>query len=514
MTYELKNSEQNLGAFTLMSERYMQNVALRDWHYREEGRETAYRSYKEIAELQSYKASRVYRLISLKGERASQDSALSIGVTMIAFTILLAASYGADQVVYMREALGQRLLTTPLSKESLYLGEYLGGTIMAFFQGSCLVLALEACFHLGLGRNMGEVLLLLLSTSLMSIALGILIGIVVPHQGLSNALVSLLVLVFCFTSGGMVPTTEVGALANFSPVTLMNEGFMSICQKGSYPHLIPFLLQIGILTGGLLFMSYLVLVLKKGKRLKLFKLTGVAGALLVCLVGCGKGEDTSYTKDLTSPQASSQKLFIFHNKGQEVGEEEQLLAELKGLPVVNAIEEWRNTCEITVKTWEDKEEVIELTGLSTRGEDTLPLEAGRLFTEAEGGAPLLVVLDTYAKIMWGEERPEKLLKKRVFLEVGGEKRPFQIIGVFDTGVDLKEDLGAGTKTGVYMSLKTYERFLGASTEKGCYVLSFQEAVSGEEGYAAINEVLKHYGEKGDYTILPYLGQVTRLKLNP
>ena len=162
--------------------------------------------------------------------------------------------------------------------------------------------------------------------------------------------------------------------------------------------------------------------------------------------------------------------------------------------------------------------MVELTGLSGEGdlENKLPLEAGRFFTkeEAETGVPVLVVLDTYAKIMWGEEKPEKLLRKQVLLEIGGEKKPFQIIGIFDTGVDLRKDLGAGTKPGIYMSLKTYDKLLGMSPEKSCYALNLKEEVETAEGYKAIEEVLCRYGEKNDYTLLPYCGKVVSLKLNP
>ncbi|PHV70329.1 hypothetical protein CS063_10580 [Sporanaerobium hydrogeniformans] len=522
MTYELRDSEQNLGAFVLLSERYMQQKALISWHYKREGQKSASITPIDFMQLQSYKATKFYRLLTLKGEGGKENFALSIGVTMIAFTILLAASYGAEQVAYMREALGQRLLTTPLSKKNLYLGEYLGGAIMAFWQGCCIVLAIEICFGLGLTKNIGQLLGILLSTSFMSIAMGIAIGMLIPNKGLSNGVVSMLVLIFCFTSGGMVPTSEVSQLASLSPVTLMNEAFIAICQKGVVAHFNRFLLKIGGITVGVFFVAWSILGLQTLKR----RYRGVSkkqvilgGAFLVGITVIGGGllvkQPITLARTLIKAnQETSQHLLIFENQlAPTTLYKEQILKELSTLSEVSSVGELLNTHEITVKTWKDKETTLFLTGMQypLEAESYLPLEAGRFFSKEEErqGASVLVVLDTYAKIMWGEEEPLSVLNKQVVLEIGGEKRPFHIIGILDTGTDMEKELGPDVKLGAYMSLKTYRAVFGEVRGGNGYTVHLKEGVSIEEGYRVINACLRHYGKKEDYTIMPYLGKLVR-----
>ena len=158
---------------------------------------------------------------------------LSIAATMISFAILMAGSYGTTEMHDIRKAVGKRIQCTPISINTIYFGEYISGVIMAFLQGCMIVLISDAVFNIGFRNNPVQMGILVLFLSLMSVAIGICIGVIVSDEKASNGAVSIVLMILCFTSGGLNPNMELGSIVRFSPITVVNKAILALCTSSN-----------------------------------------------------------------------------------------------------------------------------------------------------------------------------------------------------------------------------------------------------------------------------------------
>ncbi|MDF2612253.1 MAG: transporter permease [Clostridia bacterium] len=171
---------------------------------------------------------------------------ISIAVTMISFAVLMAGSYGTSQVYYIRRAVGKRVQSAPISQNTIYFGEYISGVIMAFMQGSILVLICDMFFDIGFKNNVLQMIGILTLLSMMSVAIGICIGALIKNEKVSGGMVSIVIMILCFTSGGFNPNMDLGKIVTFSPITAVNNAMIDICMKHGAQNLIQ---ALGILLG-------------------------------------------------------------------------------------------------------------------------------------------------------------------------------------------------------------------------------------------------------------------------
>ncbi len=167
---------------------------------------------------------------------------LSIAATMIAFTILMAGSYGSTAMHYIHKAIGKRVQSAPLSKNILYLGEYLSGVILAFIQGCMMVIVSELFFDIGFRNNPMQMIVIIVLLSMMSVAIGVCIGTLTHDEKVSDGMVSLAIMILCFTSGGFNPNMDLGRITEISPITVINRGIIDICIRQRTDNLIQILL--------------------------------------------------------------------------------------------------------------------------------------------------------------------------------------------------------------------------------------------------------------------------------
>jgi len=173
------------------------------------------------------------KLYNVKSREPSSKNffVLSIAATMISFAVLMAGSYGSSQVYYIRKAVGKRVQSSPLSKNTIYFGEYISGVIMAFIQGGMITLICDLFFDIGFKNNPLQMIGLLVLLSMMSVSLGICIGALIPNEKVSGGIVSIVLMILCFTSGGFNPNMDLGKIATYSPITVINKAIVDICMN-------------------------------------------------------------------------------------------------------------------------------------------------------------------------------------------------------------------------------------------------------------------------------------------
>ncbi len=167
---------------------------------------------------------------------------LSIAATMIAFTVLMAGSYGCASMHYIHQSVGKRVQSAPLSKNILYLGEYITGVILAFIQGCIMVISSELVFNIGFRMNPVQIAVIMGLLSMMAVALGACIGTLFQDEKVSSGMVSVAIMILCFSSGGFNPNMDFGRLTEFSPITVVNTGIIDICTKQSAENLVQIIL--------------------------------------------------------------------------------------------------------------------------------------------------------------------------------------------------------------------------------------------------------------------------------
>ncbi|WP_069999742.1 ABC transporter permease [Cellulosilyticum sp. I15G10I2] len=192
---------------------------------------------------------------------------LSIAATMIVFTVLIAGSYGSTGVHYIHKEVGKRVQSAPISKNTIYLGEYIASVILTFSQGCIIAAVVDAYFMIGFKNNPLQMIVIIILISMMSVALGVCIGALTQCEKTSEGIVSATTILLCFTSGGFNPNMDIGKITAFSPVTVINKAIIDICLNYRVEDFNQTLLVILSFTLICLVMSYIRINIKvKGAK--------------------------------------------------------------------------------------------------------------------------------------------------------------------------------------------------------------------------------------------------------
>ncbi|PHV70022.1 hypothetical protein CS063_12820 [Sporanaerobium hydrogeniformans] len=164
--------------------------------------------------------------------------AIQIASTMLVFAILLQATYGMEQIHYLNQCVGKRVCLAPISKMSIYIGEYLASLLIALFEGIAISICMELFFKVGLSRNKGELFIIILCCSMMAIAVGIGIGLMIRDELVGSSLITFFILLGAFTSGGLTPgIIDFKLIKKFSFYTGITDSILDICQWGKVQHM-------------------------------------------------------------------------------------------------------------------------------------------------------------------------------------------------------------------------------------------------------------------------------------
>lgn len=166
--------------------------------------------------------------------KTSGEVSLSAGmlITMIIFGTLLGGQYGINQMFYIKEARGKRVTMAPVRKGELYIYEIIASWSLLFVITIGLVGVYESLFKVGLNNNIGALVIIVSTLTLMSITMGVIVGIVAPSMAAGENILSIIVIALNFTTGGFTPGIDLGIIEEISPVRGVVEVFNSIVLTG------------------------------------------------------------------------------------------------------------------------------------------------------------------------------------------------------------------------------------------------------------------------------------------
>ncbi len=181
-------------------------------------------------------SSKIYSLSFLESVKPVRDfssPASQIAATMLVFSILFQSQHSLTQVYYLRKNIGKRILVAPVSKLSIYIGEFLGSLLVVLLEGIVVSVCLESFFSLGLSNHVGQLFVILLCCSMMATAIGMAIGIVIKDEMIASSVVTILILIEGFSSGGFTPgLISFKESSSFSFFTYITKGILDICRLG------------------------------------------------------------------------------------------------------------------------------------------------------------------------------------------------------------------------------------------------------------------------------------------
>ena len=185
-----------------------------------------------------------YEYIGGQGEK---DIKTPLVITMLIFGILLGGNFGIEQVFYMKQAVGIRAFTTPISKRVLFLMEYTTSSVIIFIISLISMGAYGIIFKIDFSRVLLQCMGLVLIASLLTTLLGMTIGLYVMDQDMGENILSVIITLSAMLSGKLIPMFDLGNITILSPIKPLVDGLESLVQSSH-------------LSNGLMLISYFAIV--------------------------------------------------------------------------------------------------------------------------------------------------------------------------------------------------------------------------------------------------------------
>lgn len=135
-------------------------------------------------------------------------------VTMMVMIIMYGANYGIYGVGKEEfDSVGRRIKSAPVMPHEIYIGKTLGIVATLFLQAVILVLFTWLVYKVNWG-NIGMILLITFTLCTLSTAFGVVISALSPSQRAASSILSILVPIFTFVSGGYFKLPDSNQLIN------------------------------------------------------------------------------------------------------------------------------------------------------------------------------------------------------------------------------------------------------------------------------------------------------------
>ncbi len=159
-------------------------------------------------------------------------------VTMLIMAMMFGTMYGGQAVT--EDKLRNtyiRLNTAPIKQTELVLGQILGTIVTLFMQALIIIGITKYIYKANWGNNMAFVLFVCFSVIVLAVSLGILVFKLMKTHNAANGLLTLLVNVFTFISGGYVPidmlSENMERISVISPNYLAQQAIFNSIFSGS-----------------------------------------------------------------------------------------------------------------------------------------------------------------------------------------------------------------------------------------------------------------------------------------
>lgn len=195
--------------------------------------------------------------IIIQGEvlpgKENVDFTTPLVITMLVFGIMLGGSFGINQIFYMKQAVGKRTLTAPLSKYKLFIMEYTTSTLIIWGVGVVTAAIYQFIFKVNFFKVPIGIVLILLIASLLITLLGMTIGLYVKEKDMGENILSVIITCSVILSGKLMPMFELGDITKLSPIKPLVEQLEGIIQSGQFTNVSMFtgylVIVFGILLG-------------------------------------------------------------------------------------------------------------------------------------------------------------------------------------------------------------------------------------------------------------------------
>lgn len=179
-------------------------------------------------------------------------------ITMLVMTLMYGSMYAYHGIIgtYFDEV-GQRIKATPIKAYEVVIGFTLGSVVSVFGQGLVLILFTKYVYKANWGGNIGIILFVCFSLTVLSTIMGILTAIIDQNSG--SGILNILVPIFTFVSGGYFQfTTENSvfkAVQNIVPNSLAQRAMFNTVYGGDSLKVISSIIIMWIITIILLIIS-------------------------------------------------------------------------------------------------------------------------------------------------------------------------------------------------------------------------------------------------------------------
>ncbi|MDR1605894.1 MAG: ABC transporter permease [Streptococcaceae bacterium] len=182
----------------------------------------------------------VYNSLLVNGSKAATTKKDSSSISAISYygvtMLILILFYGlANTMNFIQEeydgALGDRYLSSSVTKSSLVLGQLLTGITISVFQGGLIVLSSKVLFNVDYGEKPWVVLVTILVASIFFNALGLILGVLGRRTEAVDRIVTLMIPAMTFIGGGFVKL-DMGELSELSLNEIFQKPLFNYMQQG------------------------------------------------------------------------------------------------------------------------------------------------------------------------------------------------------------------------------------------------------------------------------------------
>lgn len=181
---------------------------------------------------------------------------MTIGVTMIVFTSLLGGQYAITQITGLRKPVGVRMLHLALDKKRVYMVYGLANVSLLFGQLFLISMIYQFVFKINLWNRIDLLVIILFLMSVLSIAIGMIIGLWCTDEGMASGILSGFVSIVCMLSGGLMPNVDM-PIAKFNPFSYIIDALIQIVREGKVEGFVSLCLGLSMAIGVLSLIGYL-----------------------------------------------------------------------------------------------------------------------------------------------------------------------------------------------------------------------------------------------------------------
>ncbi|MBO3443467.1 ABC transporter permease [Clostridium sp. CCUG 7971] len=171
----------------------------------------------------------------------NRDYKAYFAVIMLQMATLTASIYAFKNVFYIKENIGERVLSSPIKISKLLIMEVIGSFIAIFTQGVITLLMISIIYGVKITTiNIFGLLYLMALLSLLAVSIGIFVSAIAKKRIQGDNIVSWIVTVLALSSGKFIPNmfdNNVSKILKLNPFTLLSESMLKLVDSNIYSNI-------------------------------------------------------------------------------------------------------------------------------------------------------------------------------------------------------------------------------------------------------------------------------------